>query len=122
MDFHSLDDAIENAGYGKFNFILIALSAFTLTCVMMETTAIGMVLPFITCEMNLNNSQKGFLGSVSFIGTIFVSHLWGFLADTKGRKKIIISSLVLSILFNIISSFSANFWCFAIFRFLNGCW
>lgn len=48
------------------------------------------------------------------------SYIWGCLADTKGRKIVLIATLLMDGVVGIISSFVGNFWAFLFFRFLNG--
>ncbi|CAG2056395.1 unnamed protein product, partial [Timema podura] len=48
------------------------------------------------------------------------SHFWGYLADTRGRKKIIITGMVMDSFITIISSFSHAYWIFVVFKFFNG--
>lgn len=115
-----LEDAISKAGFGKFNHILIILSGVILTSGMLDITSIGMVLPIAQCDLNLSNSHKGFLGSVTYIGVILSSHFWGFLADTKGRKRVLVPALFMAFLTATISSFSTSFWFLSIMRFFNG--
>lgn len=115
-----LEDAIEKANFGKFNYILIILSGIILTSGMLDITSMGMVLPIAQCDLNLSNSHKGFLGSVTYIGVILSSHFWGFAADTKGRKKVLVPALFLSFATAAISSFATSFWFLALMRFLNG--
>lgn len=119
---HTLEDAIIHTKYGKFNYIMIVLSGLILACGMLETNCVNMILPIAQCELNLTNVHKGLLGSVGYIGIILSSHFWGFMADTRGRKKVIIPALLLSFLFTLLSTFSKSFWLFALFRFLNGFW
>lgn len=135
--------------FGFFNYVLIFVSAMVLNSVVMETCGIGKVLasialrkcifrnilcisqfnlrsiegfllPVSQCDLKLTTSQKGILASVSYIGIIFSSHLWGFLADTKGRRSVIFPTLFVSSLVSIASSFVQNFYQFAILRFLSG--
>jgi VNT family MFS transporter (synaptic vesicle glycoprotein 2) len=119
---YSLDDAIVRAQFGKFNYILIALSGIVLTSGMLEATSIGMVLPIAECELNLSNTHKGFLGSISYIGIIVSSHFWGFMADTRGRRKVLVPALFFASFFTLISSFATSFWTLTLCRFLNGFW
>lgn len=119
---YSLEDAIACTKYGKFNYFMIVLSGLVLACGMMETNCINMVLPIAQCELNLSNVHKGLLGSVGYIGIILSSHFWGFMADTRGRKRVIVPALMLSFLFTVISTFAKSFWFLALFRFLNGFW
>nr|CAD7205214.1 unnamed protein product [Timema douglasi] len=53
-------------------------------------------------------------------GIICSSHFWGYLADTRGRKKIIITGMVMDSFITIISSFSHAYWIFVVFKFFNG--
>lgn len=102
--------------------------------------SMGYLLPAAQCDLNLNTLDKGILTSMSFIGKCILmqvyytkynlntqftgiicsSHLWGYLSDTRGRKNIIIITLLLSFTCTLISSFVLNFWVFAVMRFLSG--
>nr|CAD7462176.1 unnamed protein product [Timema tahoe] len=53
-------------------------------------------------------------------GMVASSHLWGYLADTRGRRKVLIATLLLDFLCAIAGSFAHTFWLFVVFRFLNG--
>lgn len=119
---YSLEDAIAKAEYGKFNYVLIVLTGIVLTSGMMELTSMGMVLSVAECELNLSNFHKGFLGSVSYVGIILSSHFWGFMADTRGRKKVLVPALLISFAFTIVSSFAKTFWLLTLLRFCNGFW
>lgn len=91
-----------------------------LNAVLMETCGIAFVIPVSQCDLKLSTSEKGILGAVSFFGIICSSHLWGFLADTKGRRCVIQPTLFVAFLLSIASSFVQNFYLFAALRFLNG--
>ncbi|KAG5683093.1 hypothetical protein PVAND_012396 [Polypedilum vanderplanki] len=117
---YSLEDAISETKFGKFNCILIFLCGLILGCAFVETGCITLVLPIAQCELQMTNFHKGFLGSIGFIGIILSSHFWGFLADTKGRKNTMIVALLLAAFFSICSTLAKTFWVIALFRFLNG--
>nr|CAD7409773.1 unnamed protein product [Timema cristinae] len=53
-------------------------------------------------------------------GVILSSPLWGFLADTQGRKKILILSLAADGIIGVLSSFAPTYGIFLAFRFFNG--
>lgn len=117
---YTLERAIQCTKFGKFNYVLIILSGVILTSGMLDITSMGMILPMAQCDLNLSNSHKGFLGSVTYIGVILSSHFWGFMADTRGRKKVLVPTLIMSFVTATISSFAPNFWFLAVMRFLNG--
>lgn len=90
--------------------------------VIVETLNIGFVIPMIEseCEMMLTLSDKGLLNGAAFAGVVISSHFWGFLADTWGRKKVMLLCSSISFIFSVISSFSANVWMLIVTRFLVG--
>lgn len=116
----SLEDALERTGFGKFNWILIILSGAILSAVFLETVSINMILPVAQCDLQMTNQDKGLLSAVGFVGIILSSHLWGFLADTRGRKKIIVTSLFIAFSTTIISTFTQSYWLLVVLRFVNG--
>ncbi|KAG4072023.1 hypothetical protein HA402_010960 [Bradysia odoriphaga] len=115
-----LEDALEKTGFGKFNWILIILSGATLAAVFMETISINVILPVAQCDLRMSNQDKGLLSAIGFIAVIVSSHLWGFLADTRGRKKIIVTSLFIAFFISILSTLTQSYWLFVVLRFLNG--
>lgn len=77
------------------------------------------VLPAVKCEFQMSTAEQGFLNSVAFIGVIFTSHFWGFLADTWGRRKVLSLALFASFVISLVSSFSMNSWMLIITRFAS---
>lgn len=116
----TLDDALARTEFGKFNYLLIVLTGAVLGCVFLETVSINVILPVAQCDLELTNQDKGLLSTVGFSGLILSSHLWGFLADTRGRKTIIVPTLFIAFCITIISSFTKTYWLLVLLRFLNG--
>lgn len=116
----NFDEAIRLTGYGKFNYFIVIISGIVLSAVLLETLSISFVLPVAEHDLNLSMEDKGIVSSVAYAGIIASSHLSGFLADTKGRRLVIMLSLLLSFGCTLISSFVNNFWIFTAMRFLCG--
>lgn len=106
--------------FGKFNYLLITISGFSLTAVFAESCGISYVLPVSQCDLNLTTHQKGILGAVSLFGIICSSYIWGFLADTKGRQYVMRPTLLIAFVFSVLSSLTNSFTLFAILRFFVG--
>lgn len=68
----------------------------------------------------MTTQNKGILSAIALIGIITSSHMWGFLADTRGRRKIIIPTLLISFLCTVLSSLVTNFSLFVTLRFFTG--
>lgn len=88
----------------------------------METIGILYIIPVSQCDLKLTTSRKGILGGAALFGIICSSHLWGFLADTKGRRRVIQPTLFAAAILSIICSFVQNIYIFIALRFLNGFW
>ncbi|XP_053949915.1 synaptic vesicle glycoprotein 2B-like [Anastrepha ludens] len=112
--------ALEATTFGKFNYLLILVSGLILANVLLETLGISFVLPVSQCDLNLSIQERGILSAIGFAGIISSSHLWGFLADTTGRRNIIRPTLLLGFVVTVISSFATNFWLMVILRYING--
>ncbi|XP_055843962.1 synaptic vesicle glycoprotein 2A-like [Episyrphus balteatus] len=113
-------EALEKTKFGKFNYFLIIIAGLVLANVLLETASIGFILPISQCDMQLTNQDKGILSAIGFLGIILSSHLWGFLADTKGRRKVILPTLLMAFVFTVLSSFSHKFWLLVLLRLING--
>lgn len=116
----TLEDALAATGFGKFNYAMIVLTGAVLGSVFLETVSINFILPVAQCDLNLTTEDKGLLSGIGFIGIIVSAHIWGFLADTRGRKAVIVPTLFVAFVITIISSFTKSFWSLLFLRFLNG--
>ncbi|XP_037025575.1 synaptic vesicle glycoprotein 2A-like [Bradysia coprophila] len=117
---YSFEDALALTGFGKFNYILIFLSGSILGASYVDIGGVNLILAISQCELELTNVHKGILSSIGYLGIILSSHLWGYLADTKGRKRIMVPALLMSFIFTVISSTATSFWVLVLFRFLQG--
>lgn len=116
----TLEEALTRIGFGKFSLILVTLTGAILGCVVLETVGINFVLPVAQCDLKLSTQDKGILSAIGFVGMICSSHLFGFLADTRGRKTVMVPTLFMAFLMTVISSFAKSFWFLVLMRFLNG--
>lgn len=114
------ENALQTTKFGKFNYFLILISGLILSNVLLETLGISFVLPVSQCDLHLTIKERGVLSAIGFVGIITTSHLWGFLADTTGRRQIIRPTLLIGFGFTVISSFTNSFWALVILRYLNG--
>ncbi|KAJ8985339.1 hypothetical protein NQ317_008370, partial [Molorchus minor] len=107
-------------GFGRYNVFLILICGFLLFAVTTETFGVGFVVPAAECELDLDNYTKGILTSANFVGLVAGAPFWGYLSDLRGRRKLLISNLVLAFLSGIIASVTPSFWGYSILRFING--
>lgn len=93
-----------------------------MSVVYVEVGTIGYILPISQCELHWTMQEKGLLGAVGTAGVILTSHFWGFMADTKGRKAVILPTLFIGFIFSFLSTLSNSFWVLFILKLLNGFW
>ncbi|KAL5285127.1 hypothetical protein ACFFRR_007080 [Megaselia abdita] len=118
----SFEKILDNAKFGSFDVFLLTISGLVLTHIYLESSSVIFVLPVSQCEMNWTIEQRGVLTAISFIGMVVSGHFWAFIADTTGRKKTLLPSLLVGFVFSFLSSFATSFWVLAFMRFLNGVW
>lgn len=85
-----------------------------------EMIGISFIFPVSQCDLHLTPRQKGILGAAGYLGIICSSHLWGYLADTRGRRRIIQPTLFATFVVTVAASFVQNFYFLTILRFLTG--
>lgn len=145
------ENALINAGFGKFHFYLLAICGLIYLNTAVGITIISFVLPSATCDFQMSSKDKGLLTAAPMLGLYlnysfsllillliyFIHHLpftiyfapigmllgsyfWGCLADTKGRKVVLIATLLLDGFCGLLSSVAQYYSVFMLFRFFNG--
>lgn len=142
------ENALINAGFGKFHFYLLTVCGMIYMNTAIGITIISFVLPSAACDFKMSSSDKGLLTAAPMlgkhpffdfqrlipspekyfffflpflvIGMLFGSYFWGCLADTKGRKVVLIATLLLDGFCGLLSSVAQYYSLFMLFRFFNG--
>lgn len=114
------ETAMELTEYGKFHYILLGICGLVSTSEEMDVISMSFILPSAQCDLNLNTHTKGWLNCIIFVGMMFGAYFWGSIADTLGRKRVLIVISFMNALCIVISSFSQTYEFFLVFRFLNG--
>lgn len=77
-------------------------------------------MPQIRCDLNLSTAEQGLLSSISYLGIVSSSHIWGFLADTWGRQKVLRLTTFGGFVTCFASAFAWNTWSLIFLRFVGG--
>ncbi|KAL0131352.1 hypothetical protein PUN28_002694 [Cardiocondyla obscurior] len=80
----------------------------------------SMILASAECDLGLTLFHKGLLNAIIYVGMVLSGMVWGFLADVKGRRKIILYGYMADGICNIITGFSQNFEMLVFFKFISG--
>nr|XP_018904310.1 PREDICTED: synaptic vesicle glycoprotein 2C-like isoform X2 [Bemisia tabaci] len=121
-DFGSLeyDTAIELAGVGRFHHLITFICGCTLMSCGFDVNLGGYIAPTASAVFDMNSEKIGLIHAVFLAGTISSCFFWGALADTFGRKRILVPGMFLDGVLLLLSSLSHNFSTFIVLRFLSG--
>lgn len=114
------EEAISLTGYGRFHYLLLTVCGFVSTSEEMDVISMSFILPSAQCDLKLNTHTKGLLNSIIFIGMMAGAYISGSVADSLGRKKVLIAISFMNGLCIVASSFTQTYEIFMIFRFMNG--
>uniref|UniRef100_A0A1B0CP66 Major facilitator superfamily (MFS) profile domain-containing protein n=1 Tax=Lutzomyia longipalpis TaxID=7200 RepID=A0A1B0CP66_LUTLO len=114
------DNALLNTGFGKFHYLLLTVCGLIYMNTAIGIAILSFVLPSATCDFQMTSEDKGWLTASPMLGMVIGSYFWGCLADTKGRKIVLIASLLVDGICGLISSVAQYFWLFMLCRFFNG--
>nr|XP_034826720.1 synaptic vesicle glycoprotein 2B-like isoform X5 [Maniola hyperantus] len=114
-----LEQALNVAGIGWYSIKYSLTLAMFLIAAIIEPVGYSFLLPAAKCDLQMTNSQRGFIGSVPYIGIVLTSFPWGYLVDTRGRKWMIIYSSVAAGVFGILAAFMPDLISFTFFKFLS---
>ncbi|KAM7361962.1 uncharacterized protein ACRADG_012823 [Cochliomyia hominivorax] len=89
------ETAIAACGFGRFNICLIIVSMAPLISGIFATSSLSFVLPTAECDLQLSLMDKGLLNAICFAGMIVSAIPWGFISDTMGRKRVLVTALLL---------------------------
>ncbi|KAL0489264.1 sugar transporter [Acrasis kona] len=118
---YTIDDVIDHAGMGRFQWFLLIATGLAWFAESMETVLIGFVLPILSSQWDLNdNIQTPLLGSAMFSGMMIGALLWGALSDRFGRKKTMFVNVLLTCALGITTACSPNWIFFLILRVFTG--
>lgn len=116
----TFDQTLELAGYGRFHWMLLLGTGIGCIAIIIEDNCLSFVLPAAKCDLHLSTGEQGFMYVASTMGFVCSSHLWGFLADTWGRRKVLRLALVLCCCTSAASSLATNGSLLLISRFTVG--
>ncbi|KAM9854211.1 synaptic vesicle glycoprotein 2C isoform 2-T2 [Aulostomus maculatus] len=114
------EEAIEEAGFGLFHWLLLLLCGWANASDAVEILCVSFLLPTARCDLLLSSSDMGLLTASIFLGMMVGGYMWGYLADQRGRCKVLVVSLSVNGLFGGLASAAPWFWLFLLLRFISG--
>ncbi|XP_061951383.1 organic cation/carnitine transporter 7-like [Populus nigra] len=85
---YTLDDALASAGFGKFQFLVLAYAGLGWFAEAMEIMILSFVGPAVKSQWNLSSTQESLLSTVVFAGMLVGAYSWGLFSDYCGRRQV----------------------------------
>ncbi|XP_040893888.1 synaptic vesicle glycoprotein 2B [Toxotes jaculatrix] len=114
------EEAVEEAGFGLFHWLLLVVCGWANASDAVEILCVSFLLPTARCDLLLSSSDKGLLTASIFLGMMVGGYMWGYLADQRGRRRVLVLSLTVNGLFGGLASVAPWFWLFLLLRFVSG--
>lgn len=114
------EEAVEEAGFGLFHYLLLVVCGWANASDAVEILCVSFLLPTARCDLKLSSSDMGLLTASIFLGMMVGGYMWGYLADQRGRRRVLVISLTINGLFGGLASFAPSFWLFLLLRFISG--
>ncbi|XP_034483579.1 synaptic vesicle glycoprotein 2B-like [Drosophila innubila] len=117
----NIDDVLNVLGFGRMQLILFISCATQQMYISNEQFGLGLVSVAASCDFQIDEHRMAWLMTAVFIAQVGSSHYLGYKSDEIGRRKLILISSMLTMLFSLISSFMPDFWSFLVVRFITSC-
>nr|KAG5696862.1 hypothetical protein BaRGS_035272 [Batillaria attramentaria] len=117
---YTVEQAIDQIGFGKFQIKLSILTGFAWMADAMEMMILAILSPALHCDWQLTGFQEAAITTVVFAGMMSSSGIWGSICDKYGRKTELILCSLVTFYFGILSAFAPSYLWLLILRGLVG--
>ncbi|XP_037867556.1 putative transporter svop-1 [Bombyx mori] len=115
----SYDTAMDLTGFGIYNIIMLTSCCLIILAMYMDIFGFSVVMPAVACDMDLTTAEQGLLSAIPLIGVMFSSYVWGFCADTRGRRTTLLFAMPVGSIFGFAASMAPSYISLAILKFLS---
>ncbi|WP_273500979.1 MFS transporter [Paracoccus sphaerophysae] len=116
----TVDDALSEAGAGRFQRRLMAIFGLVWAADAMQVVAVGFAAPSIAKHFGVEMKVALQTGTLFFLGMFVGAFLFGRLADRIGRRNVLIVTVACDAVFGIASILAPSFQWLLALRFLTG--
>nr|WP_296775836.1 MFS transporter [Rhodococcus sp. (in: high G+C Gram-positive bacteria)] len=120
MSSGELSARLDRLPMSRFHYKLLFAGGLGYTFDAMDGAIVAFILPSVREEWGLSTGLTGILGSSLLIGFLVGALLAGTLGDKIGRKKIMVSALIIYCIASVVAAFSPNFWVLFVARVVAG--
>lgn len=112
------EEALNMTGVGRYTAGLFVACVVTVLAMAMETFGTSYVATACACDLRLSTATKGLVSAMPMLGIVLSSHLWGWLADTRGRRFVLLVSMGGCFVAALASSLANDWVTLAVFKFI----
>lgn len=105
----TIQQAIDNIGFGRFQVKLSILTGVAWMADAMEMMILSILSPALHCDWQIDSWKQALITTMVFAGMMCSSSIWGSISDKYGRKSELILCSVFTCYFGILSAFSPTF-------------
>ncbi|CAG2155259.1 Putative niacin/nicotinamide transporter NaiP [Cupriavidus campinensis] len=116
----SLENGIEAAGVGKFQYRLFVIFGLVWLADAMQVLSIGFSAPSIAKTFGITVPQALQTGTFFFVGMLVGAFFFGRLADRIGRRPVLMMAVVIDALCGVASAFAPDMTWLLVLRLLTG--
>ncbi len=116
----SLENAIQAAGVGKFQYRLFVIFGLVWLADAMQVLSIGFSAPSIAKTFGISVPQALQTGTFFFVGMLIGAFVFGRLADRIGRRPVLMMAVVIDAACGVASAFAPELTWLLVLRFLTG--
>lgn len=107
------------AGVGYFQIFAAFCTGLSLAADTVEIFVVPYILPSAEVELCIEDSEKGWLGNITFVGLALGGLFWGGLGDRLGRRRSLLSAMSVHALFSGVATFMPTYGTFMTARFCS---
>ena len=115
-----LNEVIERAGLGLFQWRLLFLCGTAFVADAMEIVMMAFIIRILVKEFSCSHFTVSIVAAAAFVGMFFGSTVLGSVSDVVGRRKSLAICMAFTGVAGVLSAVSPNVWVFLLFRVLVG--
>ncbi|XP_030643373.1 synaptic vesicle 2-related protein-like [Chanos chanos] len=116
----TVEDAVEAAGFGRFQWKLSMLTGLAWMADAMEMMILSVLAPQLRCEWRLPSWEVALITSIVFVGMMISSSLWGNISDKYGRRVGLSLCMTWTLYYGLLSAFAPVYGWILVLRGLVG--
>ncbi|XP_049870528.1 synaptic vesicle glycoprotein 2C-like [Pectinophora gossypiella] len=115
----TVEEALSLTGFGKYNFGLLLVCSWTLQAMGMDLFGSSFVVAAAVCDLELTLQQRALLTAMPLVGVVMGAQVWGYIADTRGRRLTLMLSMSVGFVFAALSSLAPDWKTMAVLKLLS---